>query len=168
MASSTDRDRLIPLKQAKDIRVKKGDRDVRGWEVVASDGKTAGKVHDMLIDLRAGRVAYLDIELAKGIVQADRKVYVLAPIENARIVEDNKRVFMDGISTADFAQLPEYGHEPLTRDQEEFTRQKFDQIGSGDRAQARPDERPPEGGAPTGDNAPPPPEEPPPEDRPTG
>jgi len=54
---------IAPLKELKDYKVAKEDPDVRGWMVLGRDGRTVGKVHDLLVDTGAMRVRYLDVDL---------------------------------------------------------------------------------------------------------
>ncbi|MGH7458198.1 MAG: PRC-barrel domain-containing protein [Longimicrobiaceae bacterium] len=172
--SYQDRDRVVPLGKLKDYKVSKGDTDVRKWEMVASDGRTVGNVHDLLVDLRSEKVRYLDVRLKKGTVDSDRETHVLVPMANARFHEDDKRVYVEGIDYDDFARLPEYGHEPLTREQEEFLRQRME--GPTPPPPAGPAQQPPEPSArqdapparepPPSPPHPPPPENPPPPESP--
>ena len=56
--------RLVPLSELlHNHRIASGDPDVRGWEVVGSDGRKLGRVHDLLVDTGSQRVRYLDVEL---------------------------------------------------------------------------------------------------------
>ena len=54
---------MVPLDQLDDFRVASGDPDVRGWEVVGSDGGKIGEVDELLVDTRAMKVRYLDVDL---------------------------------------------------------------------------------------------------------
>lgn len=60
--------RLVPLSELlHNHRIASGDPDVRGWEVVGSDGRTVGRIHDLLVDTGSQRVRYLDVELDRGL-----------------------------------------------------------------------------------------------------
>lgn len=60
--------RLVPLSELlHNHRIANGDPDVRGWEVVGSDGRTLGRVHDLLVDTGSQRVRYLDVELDRDL-----------------------------------------------------------------------------------------------------
>lgn len=60
--------RLVPLSELlHNHRIASGDPDVRGWEVVASDGRRLGRVHDLLVDTGSQRVRYLDVELDRDL-----------------------------------------------------------------------------------------------------
>lgn len=62
-AAGTAVSQIAPLKELKDYKVAKEDPDVRGWMVLGRDGRTVGKVHDLLVDTGAMRVRYLDVDL---------------------------------------------------------------------------------------------------------
>jgi sporulation protein YlmC with PRC-barrel domain len=119
-------DRIVPLDKLKGFKIAKGNHDVRKWEVLASDGRTVGKVNDLLIDTRAQQVRYLDVRLKKDVIDSDHTAHVLVPIGNARLQPDDKRVYVEQMDTGAFARLPEYGQEPLTREHEDFLRQRID------------------------------------------
>jgi PRC-barrel domain len=61
--------RLVPLSELlHNHRIASGDPDVRGWEVVGSDGRTVGRIHDLLVDTGSQRVRYLDVELDRELL----------------------------------------------------------------------------------------------------
>src|SRR5947209_11719250 len=67
-AASPAAPQIAPLTHLKDYKVAKEDPDVRGWPLIARDGRTVGKVHDLLVDTAALRVRYLDVELERDLV----------------------------------------------------------------------------------------------------
>ncbi|HEX5759384.1 MAG TPA: PRC-barrel domain-containing protein [Thermoanaerobaculia bacterium] len=76
MPDDSDREHVAggvtPLSQLPGHRVAEGDPDVRGWEVVANDGRAVGRVRDLLVDVGAMKVRYLDVELAGDPLPAGR------------------------------------------------------------------------------------------------
>jgi PRC-barrel domain len=58
--------RIVPLSDLHTHKVASGDPDVRGWPVVAGDGRTVGRVDGLLVDTAAMRVRYLDVILDLG------------------------------------------------------------------------------------------------------
>jgi hypothetical protein len=58
--------RIVPLSELHSYKVASGDPDVRGWSVVAGDGKTIGQVDGLLVDTAALKVRYLDVALGPG------------------------------------------------------------------------------------------------------
>ena len=136
---------IAPLKHLKDYQIVKGDPDVRGWPLIGRDGRTIGKVHDLLVDTAAERVRYLDVELDHGLlanapvvlgtagplpaVNEDGKAvghHVLAPIGFARLDEDHKRVYLDGMDAHDAAVLPACDHQAFHRDYETGVRKRWE------------------------------------------
>lgn len=124
-----DLDRVVPLDQLDDFKVAEGDPDVRGWEVVASDGRKIGEVDQLLVDTAAMKVRYLDVDVDNDLVAgatdaSDR--HVLIPIGYARLDEASDRVIVDQLASSDVVGLPEYTHGPITRDFETSVRSRFD------------------------------------------
>lgn len=83
----------FPLDELNELTVAKDDPDPRGWDVVSSDNRKVGEVRDLLVDVRAMKVRYLDVELDKDLVgQHDR--HVLFPIGTAWLDEEEDRVMV--------------------------------------------------------------------------
>ncbi|HYG63423.1 MAG TPA: PRC-barrel domain-containing protein, partial [Thermoanaerobaculia bacterium] len=120
-AATTMDSSVVPLKDLKDFKVAKGDPDVRGWEVLANDGRRIGKVDELLVDTAAMKVRYLDVDLDRDIrgamggesLAGDMKNdHVLIPIGSAQIHEREDRVVVDLLHTL-VGGLPSYGHGPV-------------------------------------------------------
>jgi sporulation protein YlmC with PRC-barrel domain len=79
------------LKRLSELRYKvaDGDPDIRGWKVYASTGRELGTVSDLLVDVDAGEVVMLDVDLRRN----DR--HTLAPIRAAWIDHATQRVVLD-------------------------------------------------------------------------
>lgn len=124
-----DLDRVVPLDQLDDFKVADGDPDVRGWEVVASDGRKIGEVDQLLVDTAAMKVRYLDVDVDNDLVAGSSDTsdrHVLIPIGYARLDEGSDRVIVDQLASSDIIGLPEYTHGPITRDFESSVRSRFD------------------------------------------
>lgn len=119
-------DRVVPLDQLDDYEIAEGDPDVRGWDVMSSDGKKIGEVDNLLVDTDAMKVRYLDVDVDEGLLQAPDDRHVLIPIGYARLDEERDQVFVDALASTDITALPEYTHGPLTRGFEADLRQRFD------------------------------------------
>ncbi|HET8654414.1 MAG TPA: DUF2382 domain-containing protein [Longimicrobiaceae bacterium] len=119
-------DRIVPLEEMDDFEVADGDPDVRGWNVIASDGRTIGEVDQLLVDTAALRVRYLDVDLSDDLDEGEPDRHILIPIGYARLDEDDDQVYVDQLSTDQIRTLPAYSHEPITRDYETDLRQRFD------------------------------------------
>lgn len=50
-------------------KVADGDPDVRGWEVIGSDGRRIGEVDDLLVDTAAMKVRYLEVRLDRHLAE---------------------------------------------------------------------------------------------------
>ncbi|MBA2670349.1 MAG: DUF2382 domain-containing protein [Gemmatimonadetes bacterium] len=118
-------DRVVPLDELDDFKVASGDPDVRGWEVMSSDGRKIGEVDNLLIDTGAMKVRYLDVDLDDEIVGSGDNRHILIPIGYARLNEDDDRISVDSLNSTAIAGLPAYRSEPLTRDYEDSVRQHF-------------------------------------------
>jgi photosynthetic reaction center H subunit len=84
-------DGTFPLEKLDDYTIAPGDPDPRGWDVFSSDATRIGRVHDLLVDVRAMKVRYLDIELDRDLVEEQGR-HVLIPIGTARLDDNADRV----------------------------------------------------------------------------
>jgi hypothetical protein len=123
--ADNDMDRVVPLGQLDDFKVADGEPDVRGWEVLASDGRKIGEVDELLVDTAAMKVRYLDVDVDDGMVAGGTDRHVLIPIGYARLDEDRDSVMVDALSAADLGGMPSYDQGPLTRDFETSVRESF-------------------------------------------
>jgi uncharacterized protein (TIGR02271 family) len=105
-------DRVVPLNSLSGYKVADGEPDIRGWDVMASDGRRLGRVDDLLVDTQANKVRYVDVE---GGAQG----HVTIPIGYARLERDSKQVLVDRLSDDQYQALPAYDRGPITRDYEE-------------------------------------------------
>lgn len=120
-------DRVIPLDELDDFEVADGDPDVRGWEVLAADGRRIGEVDNLLIDTAAMKVRYLDVDLDDELIgDANDDRHILIPIGYAQLDENEDHVTVSALNSTDVGTLPAYTHEPLTREYETSLRQRFD------------------------------------------
>lgn len=126
MANENLNDRIVPIDQLSDFRVADEDPDVRGWDVLASDGRRIGGVDNLLIDTAALKVRYLDVDVDGDLVREDRDRHVLIPVGYARLDRDDNRVVVDTLNSSDVSNLPAYTNQPMTRDYETTVRQTWD------------------------------------------
>lgn len=112
-----DLNRVVPLDELDDYKVAEGDPDVRGWEVISSDGTTIGEVSQLLVDRSAMKVRYLDVDLRNDALEgADRDRHILVPIGYARLHEEDDQVLIDQMDSTRIRALPAYAREPVTRE----------------------------------------------------
>lgn len=124
--ATNDLDRVVPLDQLDDFKVADGDPDVRGWDVMASDGRKIGEVDQLLIDRTAMKVRYLDVDLDDDLIETDKDRHILVPIGYARLDENDDKIMVDGLASADVMKVPAYTHGSVSRDYETSLRQSYD------------------------------------------
>ena len=95
---------LMRLDDMDDYEVASGDPDPRGWDVKARDGQTVGTVKQLLVDPRAMRVRYLEVELNDGLAASGSGQRVHVPVARARLRDDTDDVIVD-LGVAGFALL---------------------------------------------------------------
>lgn len=126
MERSGERSRVVPLDDLDDYEVAEGEPDVEGWEVIASDGREIGKIKNLLADPAAMKVRYLDIDLERDLVRNRDSSHILIPIGHVRVIEEDKRVMVESLSSSEVLELPEYTGGPVSREYESTLRQRFD------------------------------------------
>lgn len=123
--------RIVPLDQLDDFKVAEGDPDVRGWDVIASDGTKVGEVEELLVDTDAMKVRYLAVERDTGWFDTSDEPAVLVPIGAARLDTDDDRVIVESITSADFRSMPAYRRDTgVTRDYETSLRTHYGDASS--------------------------------------
>jgi photosynthetic reaction center H subunit len=115
-------DLVSPLRVLPEFGVTAGP-DPRGLEVVAADGKVAGKVTDVWVDRADAMARYLEVELAAG-AGADGGETRLLPVTMMRIVEEPRRVAVHAVRAGQFALAPRL------RDVDRVTLAEEDRIGA--------------------------------------
>jgi sporulation protein YlmC with PRC-barrel domain len=94
-------DRVVPLDELRGYEVARGEPDVRGWDVIAGDGRRIGEVDELLVDAAAKKVRFLDVSVDEELVpEALSAQRILIPIGSARVADED-RVFVDGLSSAE-------------------------------------------------------------------
>ncbi len=120
---SSDEKRLEPglyrLSELTDYEVADRDPDVRGWNVVSADKKIIGKVNEMIVDLDAMKVRYLDVNINDEIsdVGTDER-HLLIPIGAAELESRDDVVRVGDIETVTLLKLPAYQGGSISRDYE--------------------------------------------------
>jgi sporulation protein YlmC with PRC-barrel domain len=77
-------------------QVAEGDPDIRGWSVLARDGRRLGEVSDLLVDIDQMKVRYLEVELDNALrLGGPQERYTLIPIGVARVRADTDQVLVD-------------------------------------------------------------------------
>ncbi|HKM64353.1 MAG TPA: photosynthetic reaction center subunit H [Acidisphaera sp.] len=94
------RSAIVPIGMADDVSINEKDPDPRGLDVVALDGRVAGTVADVWVDLTEPQIRYLEVQTLPG--AGGRRV--LLPIYYA--VVDNGIVSVQSITAEQFANVP--------------------------------------------------------------
>ena len=92
--------RIGPLSLQPDFWTAREDGDLSGWPVIGADGAVAGHVADLWIDRSDRLVRYIAVALggAGGTV--------LAPMMMAKVDRGGRRVVIDAVNAAQFAEAP--------------------------------------------------------------
>ncbi|HVF40351.1 MAG TPA: PRC-barrel domain-containing protein, partial [Gemmatimonadaceae bacterium] len=111
--------------ELKNFKVADGDSDIRGWDVKTADGRTIGKVNELIVDPAERRVRYLDVKVKKEILLADDDRHVLVPIGTARLDDRHDDVLIERLPAQGLAGVPPYRPGPITRDYETSLREYY-------------------------------------------
>jgi len=127
---SPDEKRLEPglyrLSELTDYEVADRDPDVRGWNVMSSDRKLIGKVNEMIVDLDAMKVRYLDVNIDNEIsdIGTDER-NLLIPIGAAELDVKDDIVRVNDIETVTLLKLPSYQGGSISREYEKDLRRSL-------------------------------------------
>jgi photosynthetic reaction center H subunit len=110
--------RIAPLSALDDYEIADGYPEVRGWDVRDSAGRSVGYVYDVLVDLEAMRVRYLDVELDSQFAGSDADPRVLIPLENVGLDGRSDGVLLRDVDVADLHGLVPYARRGVTRERE--------------------------------------------------
>lgn len=66
---------LFYLDELSGYKVASDDCDVRGWDVKDADNRTIGRVDDLMVNKKAERVVYLDVEVNRDIIEAGHETF---------------------------------------------------------------------------------------------
>ena len=121
--------RLVHLDEVKgEFKVAEDDPDIRGWDVRSSDGRNIGKVEDLIVDTGMMKVRYMEVKVDKDAVGGDDDRYVVLPIGEARLDDDQDDVYVN-MDAASLASLPTYDPDRFDRDYETSLRDRFTRTG---------------------------------------
>ena len=110
----SDFTRVAPLSALDDYEIADGYPEVRGWEVRDADDRSIGRVHDLLVDVGALRVRYLDVELASRFATSEADRRVLVPMEVVDLDGTGDVVALPKVRVADVRQLVPFARRGVT------------------------------------------------------
>lgn len=105
--------RIVPLRDAKDFKLADGAPDLRGWDVFAADRQRVGRVGEVLVDPKAMKVRYLDVDLNDDLFTLKEDRHVLVPAEAVDLHERSRDVWIRDLETDAVAALPAYTGGPV-------------------------------------------------------
>lgn len=100
---------LRRLRDLPDFEVADDHPDVRGWTVRGATGTALGTVQELLVDVAAQQVRYLDVQLT---VPEPKRV--LLPLRLAALDPETSSIFVPALTDAAVAAYPAYAEELLT------------------------------------------------------
>ena len=100
---------LRKFSELDDLSIADRDPDIRGWDVISAEGQSIGEVDDLIVDVSAMKVRYLEVDLDTDVLKLDNDRHVLVPVEAAQLDRDGRRVVLSNLSSRAIAQLPAYG-----------------------------------------------------------
>jgi sporulation protein YlmC with PRC-barrel domain len=121
--------RIVPMRDARDFKISKGDTDPRGWNVFGADGERVGKVDEMLVDPAALKIRYLAVDLADDLFLLKEDRHVLIPLEQVELKERGNDVWIRGASAREVARLPAYRGGSVEPVMEDAVREVFSAPG---------------------------------------
>jgi photosynthetic reaction center H subunit len=97
------KNRIVPMRTAKDFAIAHGDADLQGMAVLGADGVQAGVVRDIWIDLSETTIRYLDVALDHA---GGADPHVLVPMPMVDIDKARRTITVDAILAAQFVDVP--------------------------------------------------------------
>ena len=88
--------RLVRLSELGAYKVADGEPDIRGWEVRTISGRQLGEVSELLVDIEAGEVVMLDVDVRKGGRHSFAPVRAAMIDRSARVVRLDTGDLKDG------------------------------------------------------------------------
>ncbi|MBT2557757.1 PRC-barrel domain-containing protein [Hymenobacter sp. ISL-91] len=110
---------LRRLRDLTEFEVADDNPDVRGWAVRGADGRQFGQVFELIVDVDALKVRYLDLQLDDSLGLGARDNHILLPIGAAALDEEADNVFVPSLTYESVAQYPPYNEIQITREYEQ-------------------------------------------------
>lgn len=110
---------LRRLRDLTEFEVADDNPDVRGWPVRGADGRQFGQVSELIVDVDALKVRYLDLQLDSSLGLDERDNHILLPIGVAALDEEADNVFVPSLTYESVTQYPAYNEIQITREYEQ-------------------------------------------------
>jgi len=98
---------LQRLSDTHDYKVAEDDPDIRGWDVVAG-ATEIGEVSDLIVDPRAMKVRFVEVELDRGALNLAEEKRVTIPVASVEVDRTGKQIRVSGMGLTDISSLPSY------------------------------------------------------------
>lgn len=86
-----------------------GECDIRGWLVLADDGRRVGRVRDVIVDFLTLRLRHIEIMLDPELAEDDQDRAVIVPIVCAHVSAHRRQINLRGVTSAEIVRAPRYG-----------------------------------------------------------
>ncbi|SET94230.1 PRC-barrel domain-containing protein [Hymenobacter actinosclerus] len=110
---------LRRLRDLTEFEVADDNPDVRGWAVRGADGRQFGQVFELIVDVDALKVRYLDLQLDDSLGLDARDNHILLPIGVAALDEEADNVFVPSLTYESVVRYPPYNEIQITREYEQ-------------------------------------------------
>ena len=110
---------LRRLRDLTEFEVADDNPDIRGWAVRGADGRQFGRVFELIVDVDALKVRYLDVELDEALPINERDRHILLPIGVAALDEDADNVFVPSLTYQSVTEYPPYTEIQISRKYEQ-------------------------------------------------
>jgi photosynthetic reaction center H subunit len=92
--------KIIPMRTDPEWEVTTEGRDIRGWDVIGCDGKSAGKITEIWVDRSESMIRYIEIGMDDGTVR-------LCPMTACIVSLRGGEVKVNSIRSDQFARIPQ-------------------------------------------------------------
>lgn len=116
---------LYRLSELDTYKVASSDPDIRGWDVISSDGTKIGDVDELIVDPQVKTTRYLDVKVDESLETEHEEHHLLIPIGAARLHEKNDEVHLTELKSAVVLNSPPYRGGAVTRDYEDKLRTAY-------------------------------------------
>lgn len=106
---------LRRLRDLTEFEVADDNPDIRGWAVRGADGRQFGQIYELIVDVDALKVRYLDVLLDDSLGADERTNHILLPIGVAALDEEADNVFVPSLTYESVPEYPPYTEIQITR-----------------------------------------------------
>jgi len=97
---------LVPMSDIPNYMIADPSPDIRGWTVTLRDGRTVGKVDDLVVDTDDLTVKYMEVRLNREFRLQDEDEWLLLPISVAHPDEARDKIIVERLPAGGFSAMP--------------------------------------------------------------